>query len=84
MAVPTDAERRTFISESISSDLQYVWADCEVSLTSQYALGQHYRTLKVFGMIADTKAEVRTALRTDFALQCSTLVDNVLSRYTCE
>ena len=68
MAVVTDADRRSFIAQHVSADLQYVWQDNEVSLQNQYLLGQHYKSLKVFSTFCDTKAEVRAALREDFRI----------------
>ena len=63
-----DAARRAYISEHVSSDLQYIWQEADVSLTTQHTLAQHYKTMKVFSSMCDTKAEVRDALRTDFRI----------------
>eukprot|EP00434_Breviolum_minutum_P013170 symbB.v1.2.011607.t2/scaffold783.1/size170700/1 len=68
MAAGTDADRRSYIAQHVSADLQYVWQDNEVSLQNQYLLAQHYKSLKVFSTFCDTKAEVRTALRDDFRI----------------
>jgi len=68
MAAVTDADRRSYIAQHVSADLQYVWQDNEVSLQNQYLLAQHYKSLKVFSTFCDTKAEVRTALRDDFRI----------------
>eukprot|EP00435_Cladocopium_sp_Y103_P035770 s3778_g9.t1 len=57
-----DAARRAYIAEHVSSDLQYIWQ------ATQYSLSQHYKTMKVFSSMCDTKAEVREALRTDFRI----------------
>ena len=62
MAV-TDDDRRAFITEQVSSDLQYVLQEADISLRKQYEITQHYRNLRVFAAIADDKAELRTALR---------------------
>ena len=63
-----DAARRAYISEHVSSDLQYIWQEADVSLATQHTLAQHYKTMKVFSSMCDTKAEVREALRTDFRI----------------
>ena len=63
-----DAARWAYISEHVSSDLQYIWQEADVSLTTQHTLAQHYKTMKVFSSMCDTKAEVRDALRTDFRI----------------
>ena len=71
MAV-TDADRRRYIAENVTADLQYVLQDAEISLVNQYAVTQHYKNLRVFSQIGDTKAEVRTALKDDFRLDPTT------------
>lgn len=67
MAV-TDNDRRAFLETHVSTDLQFAWSDSNVSLASQYSLAQHYKSLRVFSSMADSKADLRTALRTDFAM----------------
>ncbi len=64
----TDADRRRYISENVTADLQYVLQDAEISLANQYAVTQHHKNLRVFSTMGDTKAEVRTALKDDFRL----------------
>lgn len=71
MAAVTDDDRRAFIAEHVSSDLQYVLQESDVALRNQYEIAQHYRNLKVFSAIADDKVELRTALRTDFRLDAT-------------
>lgn len=63
-----DAQRRDFLRNHVTSDLQYVWEDSQVSLDMQYRMAQHYTSLRVFIALAETAAELRTALRTDFQL----------------
>ena len=63
-----DAQRRQYIQTNITSDLQYVWEDSGLSLNTQYTLGQHYKSLRVFIAIAETTADVRTALQNDFQM----------------
>ena len=63
-----DAGKREFLQKHVSSDLQYIWDDSDVSLDVQYRLAQHYKSLRVFTAIADNPADIRTALRTDFQL----------------
>lgn len=67
MAV-TDNDRRAYLEANVSTDLQFAWSDSSVSLAAQYTLAQHYKTLRVFSSMADSKADLRTALRTDFAM----------------
>lgn len=71
MAV-TDDQMRQYLADHVSSDLQFVWSDNDVSLQNQYNLAQHYKSLKVFATISDSKADLRAALRADFQLDVST------------
>ena len=64
----TDGDRRKFLADNVSSDLQYVLEEAGVSLEAQYAIAQHYRNLRVFSAIADSKADVREALKNDFGM----------------
>ena len=61
-----DAGKREFIQKNVTSDLQYIWDDSEVSLDLQYRFAQHYRSLRVFIALGETTADIRTALKNDF------------------
>ena len=63
-----DAAKQEYIQKNLTSDLQYVLDDSEVSLDVQYRLGQHYKNLRVFVALAESSTDLRTALRTDFQL----------------
>ena len=82
MAV-SDDDKRTFITNNVSADLQYVLQDAEISLANQYEVTQHYRNLRVFSALGDTKAEVREALKADFRLDqaASPLVRAEVARF---
>ena len=67
-----DVARRAYLAEHVSSNLQYIWQECDVSLGTHHTLAQHYNTMKVFSSMCDTKAEVREALRTDFRIDPAT------------
>ena len=64
----TVEEQKEFISTRMDSDLQFVLSDSGVSLESMVAIARHYGTLKKFNAIADTRGEMRTACRQDFAI----------------
>lgn len=68
MAALDDDARRAYLAEHVSSDLQYIWQETDVSLETQYTLAQHYKTMKIFSSMCDTKADVRAALTTDFRI----------------
>ena len=83
----TDADRRKFLADNVSSDLQYVLEEAGVSLEVQYAIAQHYRSLRVFSTIADSKADVREALKNDFGMDPAANAAaraSVASQETCE
>ena len=42
-----DAGKREFIQRNVTSDLQYIWGDSEVSLDLQYRFAHHYKPLCV-------------------------------------
>eukprot|EP00435_Cladocopium_sp_Y103_P067848 s408_g30.t1 len=63
-----DAQKREFLQKNVTSDLQYIWEDSAVSLDVQYRLAQHYKSLRVFVAIAETTAEIRNEMRTDYQL----------------
>lgn len=67
MAV-TDDEKRGFLRQNVASDLQYIWDDSDVPLDLQYRMSQHYQSLRVFTALAETSAEVRIAIQTDYSL----------------
>ena len=63
-----DAGKREYLQKNMTSDLQYVLEDSEVSLDVQYRIGQHYKNLRVFVALAESSTDLRAALRTDFQL----------------
>ena len=73
MALPTDdAGRILYIAQHVSSDMAFVWDEMGVSLQHQVELGARYRTVARFAALADSRAEARSALRTDVTLDAST------------
>ena len=68
----TADQKREWVSSHLEADLQHVFNECGVSISTQHALGQHYRSTLRFSTIADTRQDVRAALRADFALEPNT------------
>ncbi|CAL1142577.1 unnamed protein product [Cladocopium goreaui] len=64
----TDDDRREYLRNNVTSDLQYVWDDAEIPLTLQYDMAQHYKSLRVFTALGENSADVRTAVQADFNL----------------
>ena len=65
--VPTVAELT--VLEGIASDLRFVMEQFEVPTKMQVLLAERgYRTMQMFGVLADDRAALRTALAQDFLL----------------
>ena len=64
----TDDDRREYLRNNVTSDLQYVWDDAEIPLALQYDMAQHYKSLRVFTALGENSADVRTAVQADFNL----------------
>ena len=58
-----------YVDKSVSSDLVHIFNECAVSIGLQYSLGQHFDTVKKFSTYADSRGEVRQALRNDLGLE---------------
>lgn len=54
---------RTYIQENLESDLAHILTENGVPLALQYNLGQNFKSVRRFSAIADTRADVRVALR---------------------
>ncbi len=68
IAALTDGERLMMIKE-MDADLVYVLADAHVAIVEQSMISNRgYKNLKVFLGLADTKPDLRAALRVDFGL----------------
>ena len=64
----TALERRSFLSEHVSADLAYLWDDAGVDEAYQYAISQHYKTVRRFSSLGDDRISLRAAITADFAL----------------
>ncbi|CAE7237303.1 unnamed protein product [Symbiodinium microadriaticum] len=65
----TKNEAEEFIDKNLSADLVHIFNECSVSIGLQYSLGQHFTSVKKFSTYADTRAEVRQALKDDLAME---------------
>jgi hypothetical protein len=59
---------REFLKTGVSPDLLYTWDEVSMPLDLQYQIGHHYRTVRLFASMADTRTEVR-AMADDFKLK---------------
>ena len=73
MAMENDAQRRVFLRERADADLTFIFEEAGIDLDLQVAMVQAgYTSVQRFTGIADTRAEVRAALREDFRVDPAT------------
>ena len=70
------AARAAWVHEHVDADLQFIFQEAGMSEQVQYDIGQHYKTVRRFSALADTRADLRTALAADFTLRA----DNAAGR----
>ena len=61
-------QRREWLQTNVAADLTYIWEQMGVTLDHQYELGQNYTNVALFGALADTGADARTALGRDLGI----------------
>jgi hypothetical protein len=66
MASP--AIMRDFLKTAVAPDLLYIWDEVDMPLDLQYEIGHHYKTVRLFASMADTRTEVR-GMADDFKLK---------------
>jgi hypothetical protein len=64
----TPEARAIFLVGNVAADLLFLWEDSGVSELHQYKLGQIYGSVRKWSAYADSRTEVRTAVKADFAL----------------
>ena len=80
MAV-TPEVMRTYLKENVDADLTFAWDDAGVDLTVQYAMAQGgYKRSAIFIGLADTKTEVRAAMKDTFGLDPADAANGASSR----
>ena len=70
MAVRTAlGDMQVYVVERCDSDLLYILGECKTTIEQQYDIVMGgYCSLRAFSGIADSRADVRTALAADFVL----------------
>ena len=63
------AARAAWVHEHVDADLQFIFQEAGMSEQVQLDIGQHYKTVRRFSALADTRADLRTALAADFTLR---------------
>eukprot|EP00439_Symbiodinium_sp_Y106_P016389 s9178_g2.t1 len=73
-ALPADVSEAAaldYLDKEVSSDLVHIFQECGVPLGLQYRLAQNFKNVKRFSTYADTRVDVRTALKDDHALEAT-------------
>ena len=70
----SEADALDHLDKKVSSDLVHIFQECGVPLGLQYKLTQHFQNVKRFSTYADSRAEVRTALKDDHELEATNQV----------
>ena len=70
----TEAAALDYLDKKVSSDLVHIFQECGVPLGLQYKLTQNFQSVKRFSTYADSRADVRAALRDDHSLEATSQV----------
>ena len=73
-ALPPDVSESAaldYLDKEVSSDLVHIFQECGVPLGLQYRLALNFKNVKRFSTYADTRGDVRTALKDDHALEAT-------------
>ncbi|CAE8640253.1 unnamed protein product [Polarella glacialis] len=62
------AAQRLYLKENVDADLCYLWDENDLTLPHQFAIAQHYKSMRKFAALGDTRNEVRIAFIADLAL----------------
>ena len=71
----TPDQQREFLRQHVDSDFSFLLEEHGVDLSSQQAVGQHYRNIRTFAALADDRASVRSAIGADFGINPDTAAD---------
>ncbi|CAE7858370.1 unnamed protein product, partial [Symbiodinium necroappetens] len=69
-----NADASSTSGSEVSSDLVHIFQECGVPLGLQYKLTQNFQSVKRFSTYADSRADVRAALRDDHSLEATSQV----------
>ena len=60
-----------FFEKNLTAELLHIFNECGVPVGLQYKLGQHFKNVKKFSTYADTRSDVRAALKADHSLEAT-------------
>ena len=75
------AAQRQFLKDHVDADFIFLLEEHGVELALQYAIGQHYKSIRMFAAFADDRAAARTAISADFGVRAESAADR--ARMAC-
>ena len=54
-----------YFEKNLTTELLHIFNECGVPVGLQYKLGQHFKNVKKFSTYADSRSDVRAALKAD-------------------
>ena len=67
----TQDQALDYFDKKMTTELLRIFNECGVSVGLQYKLGQHFTSVKKFSTYADTRSDVRAALKADHSLEAT-------------
>ena len=82
MAAAADpAAQSRYLKENVDADFLFLLEEHGVDLALQFAIGQHYKSIRTFAAFADDRGTARTAITADFGVRPDSAADR--ARVAC-
>ncbi|CAE7341503.1 unnamed protein product [Symbiodinium sp. CCMP2456] len=82
MAAAADpAAQSRYLKENVDADFIFLLEEHGVDLALQFAIGQHYKSIRTFAAFADDRGTARTAITSDFGVRPESAADR--ARVAC-
>ena len=75
------AAQRQFLKDNVDADFVFLLEEHGVELSLQFAIGQHYKSIRTFAAFADDRAAARSAITADFGIRPDNAADR--ARVAC-
>ncbi|CAE7515150.1 unnamed protein product [Symbiodinium microadriaticum] len=69
------AAQRRYLKDNVDADFVFLLEEHGVELALQYAIGQHYKSIRTFAAFTDDRAGARTAITADFGVRPDSAAD---------
>ena len=69
------AAQRQFLKDNVDADFVFLLEEHGVELALQFAIGQHYKSIRTFAAFADDRAAARSAITADFGIRPDNAAD---------